>query len=268
MDILGETLISAVSLMDGLMGELQESIEKLKLVRSELYRGVVRGVDIGDGISCVEKEIEQRTCLIRRVETYKRESLKDLYACVYEGLDAIAQRVSKVLPCGSLEHLDEADADDEVKVEEALRKCVYVSLFGGLTEKDNSPSYGENNCDEHGGHYLRYPDLDKGERTPRHLQDIFMMFTKAREEEASKIDALDKIMERMEISCEAGYPLGKALKSLASQRLTMAQHAKQTDDFLVESVNDIISHIRSKVETWSSEVLEGSYASIGDFLDC
>lgn len=274
MNDLGESLVSAMLPLDLLVSALKESVDKLETARTELCRGVVRGVDIGDAIGCVEKEIEARSCLSRRVEAYKREALQDLYACVYEGLDAIAQRVSAVLPCGSLEHLDEADVSDDAKMEEALRKGVYLSLFGGLTEQDNSPSdsgvsdSSGSDSSEYGGHYLRYPDLAKGERTPKHLQEIFLLFAKARKQEASKIEVLDVIMERLEISCEAGYPLAKAIKSLASQRLTMAQRAKQTDDALVASVADIQSRIQSKVEGWSSNVLEGSYASIGEYLDC
>jgi len=270
MDSLGESLVSAVCVLDGLVSELNESVDKLEVVKEELRRGAVRGVDIGDGICCVEKEIKDRSALVQRVGAYKVDALKDLYACVYDALGAVAQRVSRVLPCGSLDHLDEAEVGDEAKTEEALRKAAYIALFGGLTEEDNVPgngdsAYGGNN---YGGHYLRYPDLAKGDRTPKHVQDIYHLFLKAREAEASKIQCLDAIMETMEASCEAGFPLGKALRSLASQRLTMAKHAKQTDDALLKSVNDIQCQIRSKVEGWSSGILEGSYASIGHYLDC
>jgi len=269
MDSLGESLVSAMCVLDGLVSGLKESVGNLKAVKEELRRGVVRGVDIGDGICCVEKEIKTRCALIQRVGAYKVDALKDLYACVYDALDAIAQRVSRVLPCGSLDHLDEADVGDEAKTEEALRKAAYIALFGGLTEEDNVPADCGGAYDgAYGGHYLRYPDLAKGDRTPKHLQDIYLLCMKAREAEAAKIQCLDTIMETMEASCEAGYPLGKALRSLASQRLTMAKHAKTTDDVLLESVDAIQCQIRSKVEAWSSGILEGSYASIGHYLDC
>lgn len=267
MDCLEERMVSVIGQINRLATRIEAGVKTMEKAKEELVRGVVRGVALEGAVLCLEDEIARRTRVVHQVLHLKREGLKDIYAAIYEGLDEIAQRTSQVLPVGlswangsSSSCDEELEEDDEEVLEKALRKQAYVGLFGGLTDGSNNPCTG--------GHYLRYPDLPKGGRSEWETQELFSYYTKARKLEDDKLATLDTIMDRLEASAEAGFPLCKSIQTLASQRITLAKKAKETDENLLGSLESLFSRLICRMEAWTDDVLEeDSYKSISDLLD-
>jgi hypothetical protein len=257
-------ILSTVSQLYALTSSLEESAVVLEEVESEMRRGSVRGVSTWPAVECLEEEMERRRLLVAGVRELQRDGLNNIYCAIYEAVDEIAQRTAPLLPTGgrweSGEDLEDTEERDEKSEEELLRKSAYVELFGGLTDGHNKPF--------RGGHYLRFPDLPKTDRSAADTEEIFRHFMAAREVEQGKLKVLDQIMERMEASAEAGFPLEKGIQAIACQRIVLAQRAKTTDSELETRVGKIIGSLRKRVDKWSTEVLEkGIYQSISDLLD-
>ena len=247
-----------IALMDEIQmvqRQISESINKFIELREEMSRAAVRGLMTKEGIGEIEGEIQRREKVVSSIETFQQTRVQDIYAAIYNAIDAIAKQISPILPVGLKVHGPDFDFGDE---EASLRRASYVYLFGGLTDGGNEPVK---------GHYLRYPDLPIPQRTNVQTQEIFELYHAARVIQHDKINTLREVMERMTKSIGAGYPLKAAKASVGCQLDGIIKEAKENEAEFAKTLEGLFSGISSKVEGWRTDVMEEDFETIRDLLD-
>jgi len=247
-----------IALMDEIQmvqRQIGESINKLIELRKEMSRAAVRGLMTKEGIGEIEGEIQRREKVVSSIETFQQTRVQDIYAAIYNAIDAIAKQISPILPVGLEVHGQDFDFGDE---QASLRRASYVYLFGGLTDDGNEPVK---------GHCLRYPDLPIPQRTNVQTQELFELYLAARVIQNEKFDTLREVMARMKKSIGAGYPLKGAKAGVAHQLDAMVKEAEENEEGLADNLEALFGGISSKVEGWRAEVIDEDFETIRDILD-